>query len=246
MLVHLLDIWHYNMGFHRGPRIITEGLTVLLDSRSLRSYPGSGTTWYDLSGNNNHGTLVNFTGASAGSTSGFDTNTGLMMYDRHVGSSDNDLNNYINIPNSDSLDECLITNGMSISFWFRQDSYVCTAMTKWNSSWEVYYCSNLVFRTQGTGGSDLNTGDTALSGFHNICVTSTASGRLVYVNGVVQATGTNTVSTQNTTNPVSIGAYYNGKYAMIGSLPYYALYNKELTSDEVNQNYNALKSGFES
>lgn len=227
-----------------GPNIVRDGLTVLLDSRSSRSYPGTGTTWYDLSGNNNHGTLVNFTGPSAGSTSGFDTNTKLMMYDRHVGSAYNTANNYVNIPNSDSLDNCLITNGMSISFWFRQDTSVCTAMTKWNGSWEVYYCSSLVFRTQGTGGSDLNTGDTALSGFHNICVTSTSTGRKVYVNGVVQATGTNTVSTQNTSEPVSIGAYYNGHYAMVGSLPYYALYNRELTSDEVNQNYNTLKEGF--
>ena len=232
------------MGFFRGPNIVRDGLTVLLDSRSKRSYPGSGTTWYDLSGHNNHGTLVNFTGASAGSTSGFDTNTGLMMYDRHVGSAYNTANNYVNIPNSDSLDECLITNGMSISFWFRQDVYRCTAMTKWQSSWEVYYCSALVFRTQGTGGSDLSTGDTAGSLFHNICVTSTSTGRLVYVNGVVEATGTNTVSSQNTTQPISIGAYYDGQYAMEGSLPYYALYNRELTSDEVNQNYNALYSSF--
>jgi len=232
------------MGFYNGPKLITNGLRLLLDSRSKRSYPGSGTTWYDLSGNNNHGTLVDFTGASAGSTSGFDTNTGLMMYDRHVGTSDGAANNYVNIPNSTTTQECLITNGMSISFWFRQDVYRCTAMTKWSSSWEVYYCSNLVFRTQGTGGSDLNTGDAALSGFHNICVTSTNTGRLVYVNGVVQATGTNTVSTQNTTEPISIGAYYNGNYAMEGSLPYYALYNRELSSDEVNQNYKALKNGF--
>jgi len=232
------------MGFYNGPKLITNGLRLLLDSRSKRSYPGSGTTWYDLSGNNNHGTLVDFTGASAGSTSGFDTNTGLMMYDRHVGTSDGSANNYVNIPNSTTTQECLITNGMSISFWFRQDVYRCTAMTKWSSSWEVYYCSNLVFRTQGTGGSDLSTGDAALSGFHNICVTSTNTGRLVYVNGVVQATGTNTVSTQNTTEPISIGAYYNGNYAMEGSLPYYALYNRELSSDEVNQNYKALKNGF--
>jgi len=232
------------MAFFRGPNIVTDGLTLLLDSRSTRSYPGSGNTWYDLSGNDNHGTLVNFTGASAGSTSGFDTNTGLMMYDRHVGTSNTTANNYVNIPNSATLDECLITNGMSISFWFRQDTYVCTAMTKWQSSWEVYYCSSLVFRTQGTGGSDLSTGDTAPSGFHNICVTSTSTGRLVYVNGVVEATGTNTVSSQNTTEPISIGAYYNGQYAMEGSLPYYALYNRELTSDEVNQNYNALYSSF--
>tara|TARA_Y100000592_G_C5427980_1_gene296759 strand:- start:601 stop:1296 length:696 start_codon:yes stop_codon:yes gene_type:complete len=227
-----------------GPNIVKDGLTVLLDSRSKRSYPGSGTTWYDLSGNDNHGTLVNFTGASAGSTSGFDTNTGLMMYDRHVGTSNTAANNYVNIPNSTSTQECLITNGMSISFWFRQDVYRCTAMTKWNSSWEVFYCSNLKFRTQGTGGNDLGTGNDAISGFHNICVTSTSTGRLIYVNGVVKATGTNTVSSQNTTNPISIGAYYNGNYAMEGSLPYYALYNRELTSDEVNQNYNAQKSGF--
>tara|TARA_R110000737_G_scaffold342518_1_gene367416 strand:- start:659 stop:1360 length:702 start_codon:yes stop_codon:yes gene_type:complete len=227
-----------------GPDILTDGLALLLDSSSSRSYPGTGTTWYDLSGNDNHGTLVNFTGPSAGSTSGFDTTTKLMMYDRHVGTSNSAGNNYVNIPNSDSLDECLITNGMSISFWFRQDVSRCTAMTKWNGSWEVYYCSALVFRTQGTGGSDLNTGDAALSGFHNVCVTSTNTGRLVYVNGVVQATGTNTVSTQNTSNPISIGAYYNGNYSMEGSLPYYALYNRELTSAEVNHNYNALKSRF--
>jgi len=166
------------------------------------------------------------------------------MYDRHVGSAYNTANNYVRIPNSDSLDNCLITNGMSISFWFRQDTSVCTAMTKWSSSWEVYYCSSLVFRTQGIGGSDLSTGDTAPSGFHNICVTSTSTGRKVYVDGVVEATGTNTVSTQNTTSNVSIGAYDGGSYAMEGSLPYYALYSRELTSDEVNQNYNALKEGF--
>ena len=232
------------MGFFRGPNIVLDGLTVLLDSRSKRSYPGSGTTWYDLSGYNNHSTLVNFTGASAGSTSGFDTNTGLMMYDRHVGSGNGNKNNYVNVPNSVSLDECLITKGMSISFWFRQDISVCTAMTKWNGSWEVYYCSQLTFRTQGTGGSDLSAGIGAVSGFHNICLTSTATGRKIYVDGVVKATGTNTVSSQDTTNPVSIGAYYDGQYAMIGSLPYYALYNKELTLDEVNQNYNALYSSF--
>jgi len=232
------------MGIYRGPKIVTDGLTLLLDSRTIRSYPGTGTAWYDLSGNDNHATLVNFTGPSAGSTSGFDTNTKLMMYDRHIGTSDGNQNNYVNVPNSDSLDRSLITNGMSISWWFRQDAYRCTAMTKWNGSWEVYYCSQLTFRTQGTGGSDLSASITAPSGFHNICVTSTNSGRKVYIDGVVKATGTNTVSTQNTSEPISIGAYYNGMYAMEGSLPYYALYDRELSSAEVNQNYNALKSGF--
>jgi hypothetical protein len=31
-----------------GPHIVTEGLVFALDAASPRSYPGSGTTWYDL------------------------------------------------------------------------------------------------------------------------------------------------------------------------------------------------------
>ncbi len=36
---------------------ITTGLLLFLDAGNLSSYSGSGTTWNDLSGNNNHGTL---------------------------------------------------------------------------------------------------------------------------------------------------------------------------------------------
>ena len=35
----------------------TTGLLLYLDAGNTSSYSGSGTTWYDLSGNNNHGTL---------------------------------------------------------------------------------------------------------------------------------------------------------------------------------------------
>ena len=45
------------MGIFRGPRIITDGLVLALDSESVRSYPGSGTTWYDLSSIRNNGTM---------------------------------------------------------------------------------------------------------------------------------------------------------------------------------------------
>ena len=232
------------MSFHYSPRIVRDGLTVCLDSRSATSYPGSGTTWYDLSGKGNNGTLNNFTGPSAGSTSGFDTNTGWMMYDRHVSGSDGAANNYVNIPNSASLDECLITNGMTVAYWFRQDTYRCTAMTKWNGSWEIYYCSGLVFRTQGTGGSDFSAGGVATGSFEYIVCASDATSRSVYRNGVLQGTQTSTVSSQNTTDPVSVGAYAGGAYAMQGSLPLYTLYNRKLSAAEVTQNFNAHRSGF--
>ena len=41
------------MSFKRGPNIVRENLQILLDANSDRSWPGSGTTWYDISGNGN-------------------------------------------------------------------------------------------------------------------------------------------------------------------------------------------------
>jgi len=47
------------MGSNYNPRIITDGLVLCLDAANPRSYPGSGTSWNDLSGNGNHATLLN-------------------------------------------------------------------------------------------------------------------------------------------------------------------------------------------
>lgn len=47
------------MALHHSPSIVTNGLISYLDAANVKSYPGSGTTWYDISGNGNHGTLVN-------------------------------------------------------------------------------------------------------------------------------------------------------------------------------------------
>ena len=41
---------------YTGPHIITDGLIFAVDAASARSYPGSGTTWIDLSGQGNNAT----------------------------------------------------------------------------------------------------------------------------------------------------------------------------------------------
>jgi hypothetical protein len=46
------------MGVAYNPRIVTNGLVLALDAGNTKSYPGSGTTWTDLSSSNS-GTLVN-------------------------------------------------------------------------------------------------------------------------------------------------------------------------------------------
>jgi hypothetical protein len=47
------------MGVGYNPRIVTSGLVGCWDAINPRSYPGSGSTWNDLSGRNNNGTLYN-------------------------------------------------------------------------------------------------------------------------------------------------------------------------------------------
>jgi hypothetical protein len=227
--------------------IIQDGLVVHLDSTLVQSYPGSGNTWFDLSGSGNNGTLVGFTGPSAGATSGFDTNTGYMMFGRPFTSGDGAGNNRVTIANSTSLQQCLPQTGMTVSFWVKVTTPVCTAMTKWDGSWEIFYCSGLTWRTQGTGGSDGNASinsSTYRNNFHLITATHSGTERRFYVDGTLIFTGANTVSAQNTTNPVSIGAYADGQYATIGAIPYYLLYNRELSENEVRYNYAATKWRF--
>ena len=46
------------MSFHCGPKIVTGDMRLCLDANDVSSYPGTGATWYDISGNNTHATLV--------------------------------------------------------------------------------------------------------------------------------------------------------------------------------------------
>jgi hypothetical protein len=47
------------MAFYYSPKIVTDGLVLYLDAGNQLSYPGSGTTWTDLSRSQTNGTLVN-------------------------------------------------------------------------------------------------------------------------------------------------------------------------------------------
>ena len=49
----------HNEAAASGPNIVEDGLVLALDAGNTKSYPGSGTTWTDLSGKGNNGTLTN-------------------------------------------------------------------------------------------------------------------------------------------------------------------------------------------
>jgi hypothetical protein len=60
------------MALSHSPKIITDGLVLCLDAGNPKSYPGSGTTWTDLSGNGNNGSLENGVGYNGGFFNGND------------------------------------------------------------------------------------------------------------------------------------------------------------------------------
>jgi hypothetical protein len=62
------------MGLAHSPSIITQNLVLCLDAANPKSYPTTGTTWTDLSGNGNNGTLVNGVGYNT-------ANGGALVFD---------------------------------------------------------------------------------------------------------------------------------------------------------------------
>jgi hypothetical protein len=42
------------MATQYSPRVVTDSLVLTLDAGNIKSYPGNGTTWNDVSGNGRH------------------------------------------------------------------------------------------------------------------------------------------------------------------------------------------------
>ena len=75
------------MSIFYNPRIVTDGLVLALDAGNTKSYPGSGTTWTDLSGRGNTGTLTNgptYSSANGGSIVFDGTNDHVTMSGNNI------------------------------------------------------------------------------------------------------------------------------------------------------------------
>ena len=84
--------------------IVQDGLVLNLDAGNANSYPGSGTTWSDLSGTGNNATLVN--GPTYSSTDG-----GSIVFDG--------TNDYV--AETSGLSDSFLQGDWSISFWANFD-----------------------------------------------------------------------------------------------------------------------------
>jgi hypothetical protein len=207
------------MGIQYNPSIVSSGLTLCLDAGNTKSYPGSGSTWTDLSGRGNTGTLTN--GPTYSSVSG-----GSIVFD---GSNDYVTSSFAP------------TSGQAVTYagWLYSTETTATyrnfvdgsPMIWWNTSGQIEfdtvssYTTPAVYRNQWV--------------YVAVSKPSGSSSPSYYVNGVLVGTG----GAYTTASPPT---WFNrgGGQTWRGNSSTVQAYNRALSAAEVSQNFNALRSRF--
>ena len=217
------------MGLAHSPSIVTDGLALCLDAANTKSYSGSGTTWTDMSGKENDGTLTN------GPTFNSD-NLGSIRFD---GSND-----FVSIPNVTLSKNC------SILLWFKDNnpgnwSDVFTFQTgadgtasRLEKHGNVAYQYNWYFGGFVSGTVLFNHTGTK---YDFISLVFDDTNATCYQNAVQTAQSAS--SDFGTASNIRFGvrqtySYWRGNIAQV------SIYHRPLTATEVLQNYNATKGRF--
>jgi hypothetical protein len=222
------------MGVYTRPSIVTNGLILNLDAANIKSYPGSGTTWTDLSGNANNGTLT------LGPTFSKDGG-GSIVFDG--------TNSYVNCGTSNSINS---TSNLTIDVWVNSNSITTEQMILANAvflsagiTFEIYQ-SKPTFAVNPANEWSPTLATLLSNVWYNLVVTLNNKIVTYYINGVLDVTRTYTSTLTLSSSSTSIGNWqnYTTKYPFNGKIPSVKYYNRALTASEVLQNYNALKSRF--
>lgn len=230
------------------PNIVTNGLKLCLDAGNTRSYPGTGTSWYDISGNG-HTFTIN---ASAYSTSGgiahmnFEGSYGTAK--KVVGGA---LTNVANAPTATVMIFSSILN--STSTWrtlIRGASSDHQVIVEAGSNrLGMYDNDNAGFLYSGV---DVTSIPDTYSKFN--CLTWKIAQTSPYYSFQWNASGTEyTITNANATfnnGFCVIGGYHDGSTAVgtssqyWGKIAVFLYYDGHLTQAQIVQNYNALKDRF--
>jgi hypothetical protein len=210
------------------PPIVTDGLALHLDAGNSASYPGSGTTWTDLSGNGNNGTI---NGATYDSADG-----GSLSFD---GSNDYATTSSSLIFSANAT--------ISVSCWFRtnlltlDDSYFRRILNFTNNYGIVLNTTSVGWYA---GGANLVAPvNISTNIWYKVDYVYTGTQHQIYLNGNLG--NTNTSSNAAINSILWIGRFYgsnNGRFN--GNIAQVSIYNKALTQSEVTQNFNALKGRY--
>ena len=230
-----------------GPNIVTNGLVLHLDAGNVKSYPGSGTTWFDKSGNGNNGTLIN--GAIYSSTNG-----GSIVFDG--------VNDLLEGNDNGLLD--FGTNSFSISTWMKfntlQSGYksIFSRGNPANGTRRWFYLAKYETNNKFLFAVDddiikrevvSNTSAVVNVWYNVVGVRESNISNRIYVNGIFESSQSDD---GNSLDVDPIDALFRfaahrqtGTYEHCNcTISNGSIYNKALSPQEVLQNYNATKSRF--
>jgi hypothetical protein len=230
------------MALFHSPRIVTNGLVLYLDAGNQKSYSGSGTTWTDLSGNGNNGTLVNGVGYNSG-------NFGSLVFD---GVDDN-----VNVGNT-SLIISPSQSSITVNCWVRTNviNEYKKIFVNVNASQGPPGLTGIYFSigpvpfhtyfgvTTNVGQKNaVFTQHISTSNFTNLCGTYNGSSIKLYLNGNLVATESHSGNI-GTGGITRISGYDNNGESWNGNIAQVSVYNRELTASEIQQNFNATRGRF--
>lgn len=229
------------MSAFAGPEIVTDGLVLNLDAKNTRSYPGTGSTWYDLSPGARHYTIgsnvtwnsagyFNFTGGictgPASNSFGFNTKVEHTIFAlaKVNATNANNFFSWVATPNTGTETRAIQTHiPFGASFYY-----------------DVAGCCGATQRiTSATVDDDFTTAGIRCYGWRTR--TDTTPNRQFFINAAsVLDSGSNATATVtwNLTTAATIG---NGWY---GDLYQFIVYNRALTDDEIKQNFNAFRGRY--
>lgn len=213
------------MSYNNGPRIITDGLILYWDVANPKSYRSGSSIIYDLSGNNNNGTVTNSYVIYSS------TNGGVITFDGTA-------NSRVSIANTsfDKRSGTYTAIGASRYSGATRGRMITSfnnwLLGHWSSGTENYYAEGTI-KLGGVQPNDTNwriyagTGNTTTDTWN------------FYVNGnfVIGNSG-------GSQGPYGIQIGGLGGENSVGQFSFLQFYNRVLTASEVLQNYNALKGRF--
>lgn len=227
------------MATNYNPSIVTSGLSIYLDAGNTKSYPGSGTTWYDMSGNG-----LNFTV----SASAFVADSGSLPAHFNFEGSYGAATRGSDVP---------VYSACTIMIF----STILNSTGNWRTLLRGASADHQVIIENGSnrlGMYDNNGGNFIYSGFDITslpnpytqfnCLTwrmaqTSPYYQFSYNGPSVVGSITNASATFNNGFTV-IGAYQSGPSQYWGKIGAFLYYNRQLTYDEISQNYNALRGRF--
>jgi hypothetical protein len=244
--------------------IVQSGLVLNLDAGVSSSYPGSGTTWTDLSGVIGN---VNIQNRSTDWSFTTDPTTGLpCVFNNSNRTSGNSPG--IDIPTNNGFNKLEGTIEMWLKptgahtgghGWFNNsDGSSSTNASNWFwiGTWDT---SNILYFRQGNSSTCCN--DVTVSSFSathyplnvwnlwTVTWNVSSGSALIYKNSVLLSGRTNMPTNIPNTNPSTTGQLFNGhtrtdNMQFRGYCNTYKIYNRALTAQEIQQNFNATRGRF--